>query len=39
MEEQKNKLTDRQLAGEMRKGRRGGAGGKLLVGLGALWWC
>ena len=36
MEEQKNKLTDRQLAGEMRKGRRGGAGGKLLIGLGAI---
>lgn len=36
MEEQKNKLTDRQLAGEMRKGRRGGAGGKLLIGLGAV---
>lgn len=36
MEEQKNKLTDRQLAGEMRKGRRGGAGGKLLIALGAI---
>ena len=31
MEEQKNKLTDRQLAKEMRKGKRGGAGGKLLM--------
>ena len=36
MEEQKNKLTDRQLAKEMRKGKRGGAGGKLLIGLGAI---
>ena len=36
MEEQKNKLTDRQLAGEMRKGRRGGAGGKLLIALGGI---
>ena len=36
MEEQKNKLTDRQLTKEMRKGKRGGAGGKLLIGLGAI---
>ena len=35
MEEQKNKMTDRQLAKEMRKGKQGGAGGKLLIGLGA----
>ena len=33
MEEQKNKLTDRQLTKEMQKGKRGGAGGKLLIGL------
>ena len=36
MEEQKNKLTDRQLTKEMQKGKRGGAGGKLLIGLGAI---
>ena len=36
MEEQKNKLTDRQLAGEMRKGRRGGVGGRLLIALGGI---
>ena len=36
MEEQKNKLTDRQLAKELQKGKRGGAGGKLLIGLGAI---
>ena len=36
MEEQKNKLTDQQLAKEMRKGKRDGAGGKLLIGLGAI---
>ncbi len=36
MEEQKNKMTDRQLAKEMRKGKQGGAGGKLLIGLGAV---
>ena len=36
MEEQKNKLTDQQLTKEMRKGKRGGAGGKLLIGLGAI---
>ena len=36
MEAQKNKLTDKQLAREMRKGKRCGAGGKLLVALGAI---
>ncbi len=35
MEEQKNKMTDQQLTKEMRKGKRGGAGGKLLIVLGA----
>ncbi len=36
MEEQKNKMTDQQLTKEMRKGKRGGIGGTLLIGLGAI---
>ena len=36
MEEQKNKMTDQQLTKEMRKGKRGGIGGTLLIGLGAV---
>ncbi len=36
MAEQKNKLTDRQLAGEMRKGRQGGSGGKIVEILGLI---
>ena len=36
MEEQKNKMTDQQLNKEMRKGKQSGAGGKLLIGLGAV---
>ncbi len=36
MEEQKNKMTDQQLTKEMRKGKQGGIGGTLLIGLGAV---
>ena len=36
MEEQKNKMTDQQLTKEMRKGKRGGIGGTLLIALGGI---
>ena len=36
MAEQKNNMTDRQLAEELQKGKRGGLGGRLLEILGVV---